>query len=1355
MAIRSIRRCVKWRSLTLLSLVIVCVPWAFGAKDFHKNYRLLSRFWLPYEPDPEAVGLFHLDQGRKRAIKDIEKLENAADDPLAALAPAKREDDGAAGANVLDSSLLKRNARVVEPFSWAKEGRLGNALRLDGPKSALVTPTYTEIRGGKAFSVEAWIKPDGGKKTTVFSCESFDARKSVIDLEIRPDGFLHVLCGGRDLGKVDRQLAAGHWWHVLFVASPPRTVPTDFAWAPAQVGAQIQVLVDGTRAFEVEDKGIEEALRQFRGSVRVGNVPAGGSTFNGLIDEVRVSSGLREVYPLDVDWVDPRAKRPLPVGPPYLRDGADVTFVVPFEGSTEPTVDSGAEITQPVWPGGYQPQPPPNPEYAPGVRGQALVVEPGRRMHVYTAGRAVDARRGSVEFWFRPWDWDNRKQQTFHDPMEFTNILRIEGAPDPTTRKAEEFCAFGIYRKMPMDKPRPPMIHSGHWYHIVGTWDDGQTRIYMNGEPMHPSAGYWRVAKPAEGVKPALIALNPFPHWITSGKTTCIDELRLYNRALTPEEVANAYARYRPRPVLKPLPFAHVDVTMNYPLKTLSLGLELLSPKRGDVGGVALEAFNPDLFASGELTKIVNGRAEITLKPVAVGYGLHRVELAFKDKAGAAIDRMEITENRVRPPWLGNRLGIHEGEVLPEWPPMTVEGAAVRCWGREIKMGGSGLPESIVSQREDILAAPIRVALGAGGKPVALKADGAPSVVEARKDVVVTKGSQSGGGMRVDTQIRTEFDGMMRVECMLTPAAATTLDSLRIEIPLHSRNARFIGFWTGHRNFRASTDYRLLPEGQGVLFRSNKPGRAVAPELVGSFIPYLFLGDDYRGLAWFAENDKGWTKSKEVSALEVVRDKGVTTLVMNVVHAPVKLDGPVTFVFGLQPVPVKARDANGRAMSSALNFGFVDSFSKQHLKSNNNGVGSFNIYPSDYDWKAAKVRADLHREFYGSTPGYQGPILYIDRNWVGLPPSANEFRGIWYGSGFFRYLRDAADCHIWNLDQWLKHKLVRGFYIDDIWIGHFKDPETGPGYRMADGKIQPGFEFFDYHAYMKRLRWIFHDNHQTPLIWVHMTQTFFIPCFSFADVYLDGEDRFLNWYDKRDFIVMWGLPRLRFNNGKKWGLTPVFMNKIGNDNQPRTPAPHWFYGQQRSYVAGLLVHDIQPTGGAGGAGRDLQRAGCCSNDARFVGYWEPQSPVKCEPAGVVASVYLSKDHAALFIVNGNADAAECTLTLDPQKLGLGVQSMKELVVEDCDTYEKPKGEDITKLKLADQPKVAGIGEDDTALEREFANIKDKAEKDEEKEKGLFKFDDHNFRRAGNAIRLRVRGHDYRLLVVKRKTGGTE
>lgn len=80
-------------------------------------------------------------------------------------------------------------------------------------------------------------------------------------------------------------------------------------------------------------------------------------------------------------------------------------------------------------------------------------------------------------------------------------------------------------------------ISSGNWYHIAGVFDGVTAKIYLNGvlagqdtfSGTRQSGGYFRV-----GVR----VPSGVPQWYFNGK---IDEVRIYSRALSAQEVLNMY----------------------------------------------------------------------------------------------------------------------------------------------------------------------------------------------------------------------------------------------------------------------------------------------------------------------------------------------------------------------------------------------------------------------------------------------------------------------------------------------------------------------------------------------------------------------------------------------------------------------------------------------------------------------------------------------------------------------------------------------------------------------------------------------------------------------------------------------
>jgi hypothetical protein len=96
------------------------------------------------------------------------------------------------------------------------------------------------------------------------------------------------------------------------------------------------------------------------------------------------------------------------------------------------------------------------------------------------------------------------------------------------------------------------------------------------------------------------------------------------------------------------------------------------------------------------------------------------------------------------------------------------------------------------------------------------------------------------------------------------------------------------------------------PTGQGVVWDGSKVRRSGPWR--NNFVPYVWLGAAERGLAFFAENDKGWVTEKGKSHTpthELIREGDRLTLRVCLINAPVTLAQPRELTFGLQASPTK------------------------------------------------------------------------------------------------------------------------------------------------------------------------------------------------------------------------------------------------------------------------------------------------------------------------------------------------------------------------------------------------------------------------------------------------------------------
>lgn len=500
-----------------------------------------------------------------------------------------------------------------------------------------------------------------------------------------------------------------------------------------------------------------------------------------------------------------------------------------------------------------------------------------------------------------------------------------------------------------------------------------------------------------------------------------------------------------------------------------------------------------------------------------------------------------------------------------------------------------------------------------------------------------------------------------------------------MRFPYRAGNAELAHWWSGEHNFRDPkvTHIGALAGGPGVLFRSNAAAAVTLPEqLQGSFIPYVMLTGMTRGMAWFAENDRGWTQSKETPAVSVRREGETVLLTLEVISEPVTLGGRRTFSFGLHPTPVRPLRDDWRLRPDGISDVIPDTFSGNNLKGRR-GPSSFNTYPED-DWESVKRRiagegltkgaaglAGLYRNDVESFEARFGrepksfevhvPGLYWDMQWTGLHPAhTREWAETWgLGHGDYQYYTpEFVDFASWAWDEWITKTdgFVRGVYLDDAWPA----PQTGASspvtYALPDGHIQPGYDFRGYRSRTKRMRQICLDHDLEPHLTVHTTHTNFIPYHSFFSLVLDGEDFYSTPPGQGDFIDHWPLDRMRFMHHDKSGLITIWLGWCGNSLDPdRWPA--WTFRQQRAYAANLGLHDIDWLFGDGLFSRFRLRQPGTS----FVPYWANTKLVEPRSLGneVKVSAWRRPGKCLVLVVNVGNDNVVAALELFPAGMGFG------------------------------------------------------------------------------------------------------
>ena len=140
--------------------------------------------------------------------------------------------------------------------------------------------------------------------------------------------------------------------------------------------------------------------------------------------------------------------------------------------------------------------------------------------------------------------------------------------------------------------------------------------------------------------------------------------------------------------------------------------------------------------------------------------------------------------------WLDSTIGLDDDVVAP-YTPMTVEGRAVGCLGRELRFNGAGLPESVRSGGRELLDGPIAFYVEAGGNTVAWS-NGQAEILKQTPGAVEWESSSVGGKFELRTHARMEFDGYVNFRATLKATEAAEIHDAGIAIPLRQDTAEYM-----------------------------------------------------------------------------------------------------------------------------------------------------------------------------------------------------------------------------------------------------------------------------------------------------------------------------------------------------------------------------------------------------------------------------------------------------------------------------------------------------------------------------------------------------------------------------------
>ncbi len=195
----------------------------------------------------------------------------------------------------------------------------------------------------------------------------------------------------------------------------------------------------------------------------------------------------------------------------------------------------------------------------------------------------------------------------------------------------------------------------------------------------------------------------------------------------------------------------------------------------------------------------------------------------------------------------------------------------------------------------DILASPVALRGRVNGRPLAWKIR-SWKLDSSAKDKAVYSGVATADGFKMRVKTTIEFDGMMRFDWRLEPKGGRCeVRDLAFVIPVKRSVARSFTQWPLQRySFNDQSTW-------------NKSGDVTDAGWHCEFTSFFWLGDQSRGIQWFAEHRAGWMPADEKKIIEVKRGPESADLILHLADGKHILDKPLNFTFGLMASPVKPR----------------------------------------------------------------------------------------------------------------------------------------------------------------------------------------------------------------------------------------------------------------------------------------------------------------------------------------------------------------------------------------------------------------------------------------------------------------
>ena len=639
--------------------------------------------------------------------------------------------------------------------------------------------------------------------------------------------------------------------------------------------------------------------------------------------------------------------------------------------------------------------------------------------------------------------------------------------------------------------------------------------------------------------------------------------------------------------------------------------------------------------------------------------------------------------------WMYNNIG-KERIIIPPFKPLKVDKNQRKISSLLTTYQSNKLLwKSIFAENENILANAITLSIN-GNKD--FFGEKSFSFTEISPDIVKSKTQLTNKSLDLDIENSYEYDNMCKTTFTFTPKKEFYAKDVTLTIPIKSNIAQLYHCVNDVPRYHPADK---LPKKDGVLWNSTQ-GKT-HPNIRGNFWPYVWIGDIYKGLCWFAPSDKNWSLDPAKPALEIIRKGNQVSLLVHLVNMPIKWNKPVTIVMGFQPTPVKKAPKNWRSLS----------FQRKPNKNITSlallfywawgATTNWNSWPVNNDYSLVSAmsknsKAHLTKKFLDDfynkhKDKYPQEKLHIlrfhlaanmshknndilfhylnprsaDSKW----PSYQVFQNEWFSSEY----RTQIDYDEYNIEAtssyqdmllWYAKKLLKagsdGIYYDNVRVRATYDPIRGPAYELNNGKIQPYFDFFSFRELLKRTATLLYLEKKTilddrPFFTLHMTNGNIIPFLSFASNQLDLEseygpkefhDRFTEGYFLSETIATQG------------GNIPQILCSITGNN--RENVSRTFLSMQLAMDIPMCTWIEKPQPIVRSTWQKLYDFGYGQKEVVVYPSWDKANPIKTNSKDVRITTYINPTTKETILAICDLGNSTKNVTVNLSKLGFKVSN---------------------------------------------------------------------------------------------------